>query len=219
MPTKIYKNQKLLCLITPPDSNLIGEIGEEAQSSGSEAFHLSNSRGDAGYFRIPTAAGFHVWEGETEAFSGDSGPGGNDPQDPDVTWHGEWRPATIEDLRAFGVALPHEGKTGPCRHDVCPCLDPGSIPSHVINCCGPIHQFFELSYASYLVLPRSILQSMPKDWQARFVMALAEIERRFDAFPGEGCYDVLLKDDSGKVMDDPLANYDRGRRIIPSKTA
>lgn len=39
---------------------------------------------------------------------------------------------------------------------------------------GPIHAFFELTYASWLVLPRVSLQEMPTDWQARFVALLEE---------------------------------------------
>ena len=38
-----------------------------------------------------------------------------------------------------------------------------------------IHSFFGLSYAHYLVLPRSVLQSMPAKWQKKFVKLLNEI--------------------------------------------
>lgn len=41
---------------------------------------------------------------------------------------------------------------------------------------GPIHSYFGLSYASWLVLPRLTLQEMPKNWQARFVALLEEAE-------------------------------------------
>lgn len=41
---------------------------------------------------------------------------------------------------------------------------------------GPITQFFSLSYASWLVLPRLTLQEMPLSWQARFVALLEEAE-------------------------------------------
>ncbi len=39
-----------------------------------------------------------------------------------------------------------------------------------------IHQWFGLSYANYLTLPRSILQSMPEEWQKRFVECLYELD-------------------------------------------
>lgn len=44
---------------------------------------------------------------------------------------------------------------------------------------GPIHEWFGLSYSNYLVLPRTLLQSMPTEWQERFVACLDEIEAAF----------------------------------------
>ena len=32
-----------------------------------------------------------------------------------------------------------------------------------------VHGWFGLSYANYAVLPRTLLQSMPEDWQCQFV--------------------------------------------------
>lgn len=42
-----------------------------------------------------------------------------------------------------------------------------------------IHTWFNLTYANYLVVPRSVLQSMPEDWQHRFVACLREMEDAF----------------------------------------
>lgn len=39
-----------------------------------------------------------------------------------------------------------------------------------------IHTWFNLTYANYLVLPRSVLQSMPAEWQERFTAALGELD-------------------------------------------
>ena len=39
----------------------------------------------------------------------------------------------------------------------------------------PVHGFFGLSYNPYLVVPRSILQHMPLDWQREFVKLLEEL--------------------------------------------
>lgn len=114
MTTKIYADQKLLVLVTPPDCNLLATRGELAESEGTEAFHLSASRGESGYFVIPIAPGFHVWEGDIEGYSGDSGPGGNDPQDGGYAWHGDWRPATEADLTAFRILLPERTKPTAC---------------------------------------------------------------------------------------------------------
>lgn len=44
---------------------------------------------------------------------------------------------------------------------------------------GLIHDWFGLSYAAYLVINRSVLQSMPLDWQERFVGCLRELHESF----------------------------------------
>lgn len=41
-----------------------------------------------------------------------------------------------------------------------------------------VHLYFELTYANYLVIPRSILQSMPDGWQKKFVQLVEECEQR-----------------------------------------
>lgn len=84
----------------------------------------------------------------------------------------------------------------------------------------PIHLWFNLTYASYLVLPRSALQSMPLDWQREFVDCLQELESAIDFPRLPGTYIVLLRDEStGKMMSpqkyDPLLEYERGRRRLP----
>uniref|UniRef100_A0A6M3JUM6 Uncharacterized protein n=1 Tax=viral metagenome TaxID=1070528 RepID=A0A6M3JUM6_9ZZZZ len=81
----------------------------------------------------------------------------------------------------------------------------------------PIHGWFNLTYASYLVLPRSILQSAPVELQRRFVGCLEELESIFGDVPTEGCYDVRLRDDNGRFMCDHFKDYERGRRrLCPS---
>ena len=110
-----------------------------------------------------------------------------------------------------------------------------------------IHQFFGLSYAEYLVLPRSVLQSMPAVWQRRFVDCLMELDATIDWRPKDGSYFVELwdmdevmdcdeqgctdeecEDDSDcpgqfvmkktHVLEDPFLDYERGRRQIPFRT-
>ena len=83
-----------------------------------------------------------------------------------------------------------------------------------------IHQYFGLSYASYLVLPRSALQSMPAEWQTRFVGMLTELHSEWAGPPEGTMYDVALIDDTigGGRLHDNLSNYDRGRRQIPLKS-
>ena len=88
-----------------------------------------------------------------------------------------------------------------------------------------IHTWFQLTYAQYLTIPRSVLQSMPLEWQYKFVELLEELDETnwLDTLPDKTCYKVDLreyhynmKDEFkwGKKVDDPLGNYDRGRRNI-----
>jgi len=78
-----------------------------------------------------------------------------------------------------------------------------------------IHNWFELSYAQYLTIPRSVLQSMPTEWQERFVKCLEELDEKIDWRPKEGRYWVKLKDANGRYVKDDLMDYERGRRKIP----
>lgn len=81
-----------------------------------------------------------------------------------------------------------------------------------------VHHWFGLSYAQYLTIPRSVLQSMPGEWQRTFAACLAELDRTIDWRPSEGRYWVRLKDDRGRYVHDPLMDYERGRRRIPHRT-
>lgn len=86
-----------------------------------------------------------------------------------------------------------------------------------------IHLWFELSYSSYLTVPRTVLQSMPDEWQRRFTRCLEEMDAAIDWRPKPGLrYRVgLFKVDEsaegdepfwGEEMSDPLEPYNRGRR-------
>jgi hypothetical protein len=59
---------------------------------------------------------------------------------------------------------------------------------------------------------------MPADWQARFVACLEELDDAIDWRPAAGQYWVSLKDSNGRYLADPLANYERGRRVVPRRT-
>lgn len=80
----------------------------------------------------------------------------------------------------------------------------------------PIHGWFELTYASYLVLPRSVLQSLPAQLQKQLVDALRAIEEHLHpaVLPTEGVYYVELRDEHGRFLADPLRDYERGRRRV-----
>lgn len=83
-----------------------------------------------------------------------------------------------------------------------------------------VHEWFELSYAQYLTIPRSVLQSMPDEWQERFVACLKELDETIDWRPESGSrYFVdlrIIKDDGGRGVrvHDPLMDYQRGRRRV-----
>lgn len=72
---------------------------------------------------------------------------------------------------------------------------------------SPINVWFELSYAQYLTIPRSILEAMPEEWQIRMTKCLEELDESFDWRPSEGRYWVRLKDDKGRYVSDPLMEY------------
>jgi len=81
-----------------------------------------------------------------------------------------------------------------------------------------IHDYFGLSYANYLVLPRSVLQSMPDEWQEEFVELLNQIPGILGTeFEPEGGYDVRARDEEGRFTKDPFSNYERGRRRLKLK--
>jgi hypothetical protein len=88
--------------------------------------------------------------------------------------------------------------------------------------CQPpesIHMWFNLTYANYLVLNRSVLQSMPDEWQSRFVACLEElldtVHRSDVDFEFPSSYAVMPRGDDGRFFKDPVPHYNRGRTRIP----
>lgn len=72
----------------------------------------------------------------------------------------------------------------------------------------PIHEYFGLSYAHWLVVPRVALQSMPYKWQATLVELLEELDDKIDWVPKEGNLYVSMRDDRGRHMKGPdLPHY------------
>ncbi|MEV6234930.1 hypothetical protein AB0L88_44395 [Saccharopolyspora shandongensis] len=55
---------------------------------------------------------------------------------------------------------------------------------------GPVHTRFSLSYANYLVLHRTLMQSMPVEWQRRMVRCLEELDAAFGHVERPGSFDV-----------------------------
>lgn len=82
-----------------------------------------------------------------------------------------------------------------------------------------IHNYFGLSYAQYLTLPRTALQSMPEEWQARFVACLHELDEAFDWKPHhENQFWVQMRGSKGQFLKlekhEPFMDYKRGRRRV-----
>jgi hypothetical protein len=53
-----------------------------------------------------------------------------------------------------------------------------------------IHGWFGLSYSNYLVLPRTLMQSMPADWQRRMVTCLEDLDDAYRHIKRAECYEV-----------------------------
>lgn len=71
-----------------------------------------------------------------------------------------------------------------------------------------VNEAFGLSYASYFVVPRLILEAMPPEWQDQFCGLVEQAHELyvFDQQP----YEVRLRDASGRWVHDPLSDYRRG---------
>lgn len=79
---------------------------------------------------------------------------------------------------------------------------------------GWIHTWFELTYASHLVLNRTLLQSMPDQWQERFVGLLRELEGAFPRGLTPPGYWLRPRGEGNKFIEDPCPHYNRGRTYI-----
>lgn len=81
---------------------------------------------------------------------------------------------------------------------------------------GAIHSWFGLTYANYLVLHRTVLQSMPGEWQDRFVALLDDLDHAVSAadIPQPYEYRVQAVDERGRFTKDPVPHYNRGRTRI-----
>ncbi|HYQ23974.1 hypothetical protein [Stenotrophomonas sp.] len=83
----------------------------------------------------------------------------------------------------------------------------------VLYATGPAHQAFGQSRAAYFVVPRRTLQSMPAEWQERYIGLIAEARAYLpvDAFPQ---YQVTRLND-GRYAADPHRRYRRAGPIPP----
>lgn len=77
-----------------------------------------------------------------------------------------------------------------------------------------IHGFFGLTYANYLVLHRSILQSMPPAWQREFVALLEELREAARDVPGHDVEFWVRARDGNRFIADLVPHYNRGRTRV-----
>ena len=82
-----------------------------------------------------------------------------------------------------------------------------------------VHEWFGLTHANYLVLPRSLLQSLPEEMQYRLTEVLDEIDdlARANKVPSLD-YRVQAVDERGRFISDPVPHYNRGRTRIDLTT-
>lgn len=71
---------------------------------------------------------------------------------------------------------------------------------------GPVWNKFGLTYASYFVMPRAAMCSMPVEWQERFVALIEEAEELLPEGTLDGDYWVRLKQ-GNRFVSDPLSDY------------
>lgn len=81
-----------------------------------------------------------------------------------------------------------------------------------------MEEFWGISRAEYLTLPRSIIQLMPKKWQDKLAELLNEMSESADWHPeGEDSYWVILgrpDPETEEIIDipDPLKDYRHGNK-------
>tara|TARA_B100000902_G_C27315541_1_gene921082 strand:- start:3101 stop:3547 length:447 start_codon:yes stop_codon:yes gene_type:complete len=71
-----------------------------------------------------------------------------------------------------------------------------------------VHSWFGLSYATWLTIPRVLLEQMPTDWQLQFTHLLEQYENTFPERPPIGTQ-VRVTDQRNKLIPTPewVTNY------------
>ena len=71
----------------------------------------------------------------------------------------------------------------------------------------PIHDAFGLTYASWFIVPRIILEAMPVEWQEKFVNLISELNDTYDWEP-EAVMQIMFRE-KGKFASTPecFTNY------------
>jgi hypothetical protein len=80
----------------------------------------------------------------------------------------------------------------------------------------PLETLTEARAANRIVIPRTLLQSMPGEWQQRFVGLASRVERQLADRP---TYDIRFYTADGHRTTDPIPHYNRGRTRLESALA
>lgn len=83
---------------------------------------------------------------------------------------------------------------------------------------GPVWQGFGLTRAAYAVFPRRCLQSMPVEWQERFMALVREMHERLPEGSLDGDYTVMHRV-NGKIARDPMRDYRHNGPLPLSRNA
>lgn len=86
---------------------------------------------------------------------------------------------------------------------------PMQITRRLLEDHEPIHGAFGLTYASYLVMHRLLMQSMPVEWQRKFVQLCDEYWEVWDCTKADLNFVVQVRDERGRFTDDALRQYRR----------
>lgn len=75
-----------------------------------------------------------------------------------------------------------------------------------------VHEWFALTYSNYLILPRSLMQAMPIEWQERLTACLKEMRSAVEPLqPINDNYCVQLRNERGRFIEDPYSEYRHSR--------
>lgn len=78
-----------------------------------------------------------------------------------------------------------------------------------------IHDWFGLTYGNYLVVPRTLLEQMPMDWQNEMVSLLDKADAFFSDVPDYEYKVTAIDPKTKRYTKDPLAEYRHPMSLTP----
>lgn len=71
----------------------------------------------------------------------------------------------------------------------------------------PVHIWFGLTYSSYLVLHRSLMEGMPYQWQDKMIALLNEMDDTYDNSKMPTNFMVKARGERNRFIVDPFSQY------------